>query len=130
MAEWRATAPLATSGQPSHPHYAFLPEPEDVELIRYHCASTGRTLSEIQALDLEELYHRPWAELQAAAWAVRQAHHPDVLTFARPGRQALRNRALLQRCAAFCSISVTGHFVRAAVRALPGPAAGRHAARA
>ncbi|MDY7077680.1 MAG: radical SAM protein [Chloroflexota bacterium] len=55
-----------------------------------------------------ELFHRPWTELQAAAWEVRQRHHPDDLVFAVPGAKRYETEHYRNTPHRFASISLTG----------------------
>lgn len=51
---------------------------------------------------------RPWDNLQAAAWEVRRAHHPDTLSFAVPGAKRYQTEHYCNTPHRFASISVTG----------------------
>lgn len=57
---------------------------------------------------LPHLFRRPWAELQAAAWEVRQRHHSDDLTFAVPGAKRYETEHYRNTPHRFASISLTG----------------------
>lgn len=54
------------------------------------------------------LFHRPWEELQAAAWQVRQRHHPPDLVFAVPGAKRYQTEHYHNTPHRFASISLTG----------------------
>ena len=54
------------------------------------------------------LFHRPWKELQSAAWKVRRTHHADDLTFAVPGAKRYQTEHYCNTPHRFASISVTG----------------------
>jgi uncharacterized radical SAM superfamily protein len=56
----------------------------------------------------QELFHRPWKELQAAAWEVRQRYHPADLVFAVPGAKRYETEHYRNTPHRFASISLTG----------------------
>jgi len=64
-------------------------------------------LSEIE-IEIEDLFRRPWEELQAAAWEVRQCHHPADLVFAVPGAKRYETEHYRNTPHRFVSISLTG----------------------
>ena len=55
-----------------------------------------------------DLYRRPWAELQAEAWAARRRHFPDDLAFAVPGAKRYDTECYANDPRRFASISLTG----------------------
>ncbi len=55
-----------------------------------------------------KLFDRPWAELQAAAWEVRQRCHAPDLTFAVPGAKRYETEHYRNTAHRFASISLTG----------------------
>lgn len=56
----------------------------------------------------EELFRRPWKELQAAAWAVRQQHHPPRLALAVPGNKRYDTEQYQNTPHRFANVSITG----------------------
>ncbi len=54
------------------------------------------------------LFHRPWEELQSAAWEIRQRHHPADLVFAVPGAKRYETEHYHNTPHRFASISLTG----------------------
>ena len=56
----------------------------------------------------EDLYRRPWRELQAEAWEVRQRHHPPDLVFAVPGARRYETEYYSNSRHRFANISLTG----------------------
>nr|HID13140.1 hypothetical protein [Anaerolineae bacterium] len=58
--------------------------------------------------EAEALFHRPWRELQEAAWEVRQRHHPADLVFAVPGMKRYETEYYCNTSHRFASISLTG----------------------
>lgn len=56
----------------------------------------------------KDLFHRPWEELQAAAWQVRQRYHPADLVFAVPGAKRYETEHYRNTPHRFASISLTG----------------------
>lgn len=58
--------------------------------------------------EAEPLFHRPWEELQAEAWEVRQRHHPAELVFAVPGVKRYDTERYANSPHRFASISLTG----------------------
>ncbi len=58
--------------------------------------------------EAEELFGRPWEELQAAAWAVRQRHHAPVLALAVPGNKGYHTEDYENTPHRFANVSVTG----------------------
>ena len=54
------------------------------------------------------LFRRPWEELQAAAWQVRQRHHPADLVFAVPGAKRYQTEHYRNTLHRFASVSLTG----------------------
>ena len=53
-------------------------------------------------------FHRPWSELQEAAWQVRQRHHPPDLVFAVPGAKRYETEHYHNTPHRFASVSLTG----------------------
>ncbi len=58
--------------------------------------------------EAEVLFRRPWKELQAAAWQVRQRHHPPDLVFAVPGAKRYETEHYHNTPHRFASVSLTG----------------------
>jgi uncharacterized radical SAM superfamily protein len=58
--------------------------------------------------NVEGLFHRPWADLQAEAWETRRRHHPDELVFAVPGAKRYETECYVNDPHRFASISLTG----------------------
>ncbi len=58
--------------------------------------------------EAERLYRQPWEALQAQAWEVRRAHHPDVLRFAVPGAKRYETEHYANDPHRFAGISLTG----------------------
>ena len=58
--------------------------------------------------EAEVLFRRPWAELQEAAWEVRQRYHPADLVFAIPGAKRYETEHYRNTPHRFASISLTG----------------------
>jgi uncharacterized radical SAM superfamily protein len=58
--------------------------------------------------EIQVLFQRPWEELQAAAWKVRQRHHPADLVFAVPGAKRYETEHYRNTPHRFASISLTG----------------------
>lgn len=58
--------------------------------------------------EVEDLFRRPWDELQPAAWAVRQRHHPPVLPFAVPGNKRYDTEHYRNSPERFANVSLTG----------------------
>jgi len=56
----------------------------------------------------EDLFARPWEELQPAAWAVREQHHAPVLPFAVPGNKRYTTDDYTNSPERFANVSVTG----------------------
>jgi uncharacterized radical SAM superfamily protein len=56
----------------------------------------------------ETLFQRPWDELQAQAWAVREHYHPPQLAFAVPGAKRYQTEHYCNTPHRFASISLTG----------------------
>ena len=56
----------------------------------------------------ESLFHQPWEELQRAAWAVRQQHHPPVVHIAVPGVKRYETEHYRNTPHRFANISLTG----------------------
>ncbi len=56
----------------------------------------------------KELFERPWAELQAAAWEARRTYHPDALIFAVPGAKRYETEHYRNTPHRFASVSLTG----------------------
>ena len=56
----------------------------------------------------EELFRCPWDELQAAAWAVRQQHHPPRLALAVPGNKRYDTEQYQNTPHRFANVSITG----------------------
>ena len=57
---------------------------------------------------VQATFHRPWPELQAAAWEARRRHHPDTLAFAVPGAKRYETECYTNDPRRFASISLTG----------------------
>nr|HID13495.1 hypothetical protein [Anaerolineae bacterium] len=60
--------------------------------------------------EAESLFRRPWDELQAAAWEVRERHHPPDLVFAVPGAKRYETEHYRNTPYRFASISLTGRY--------------------
>ncbi len=58
--------------------------------------------------EAEELFARPWDELQAAAWAVRQRHHAPLLALAVPGNKRYDTEHYHNTPHRFANVSLTG----------------------
>ncbi|MBC7228072.1 MAG: radical SAM protein [Thermoflexales bacterium] len=58
--------------------------------------------------ETEFLFRQPWEDLQAAAWAIRQQHHPPVILFAVPGVKRYETEDYRNTAHRFASISLTG----------------------
>lgn len=58
--------------------------------------------------EAEFLFHRPWEELQAKAWALRQQCHPPTILFAVPGVKRYETEHYRNTPHRFASVSVTG----------------------
>ncbi|MEE9616164.1 MAG: radical SAM protein [Anaerolineae bacterium] len=58
--------------------------------------------------EAEALFRRPWKELQAAAWQVRQRYHPPDLVFAVPGAKRYETEHYHNTPHRFASVSLTG----------------------
>ena len=58
--------------------------------------------------ETQDLFHRPWEQLQAAAWEVRQRHHPAELVFAVPGAKRYETEHYRNTPHRFAAISLTG----------------------
>ena len=58
--------------------------------------------------EIESLFCRPWEELQAEAWEVRQRFHPPDLIFAVPGAKRYETEHYRNTPHRFASISLTG----------------------
>lgn len=59
---------------------------------------------------VEDLFHRPWDELQAAAWEVRRRHHLPRLTCAVPGGKRYETEQYRNTPYRFAHISLTGRW--------------------
>ena len=58
--------------------------------------------------EAERLYRQPWEDLQAQAWEIRRARHPDVLRFAVPGAKRYETEHYANDPRRFAGISLTG----------------------